>query len=280
MSTSIVFVKTRHEYMPYADLFKLVELSGFPVIYVDQLDVSQHGVFIVSPMNGEFRPHLDNHRSKQRNAHIILWNLERPSGSAGSVGHYGESNRELIYNRYVDEVWCSDRRMAEETTLRFVPLGSDERLGHPGDGSKRYHFCHLSYEVPRRQTIYKHFEKAYIGPNSWPPERDQVLWSSKFALNVHQDQHPFQEPLRFALFAAYGLPIISETIYDSYPWSDEFMIFAGYDNLVSKMREVLADDYRKYKDMGLRARERMCGEFNFRKQVELAVEQSYGKNWR
>ena len=280
MTDLIRFVKTRHHYMPYDDLFRLIEVSGFETIYVDELNPSEHGVFIVSPMNGEFRPHMDNHMYKRRNAHIILWNLERPDGSAGSVGSYGESNRELIYSRNVDEVWCSDRRMAEETTLRFVPLGSDEGLGTPGDGNKRYYFCHLSYEVPRRQTIYKQFDRPFIGPNSWPPERDQVLWSSKFALNVHQDHHPFQEPLRFALFAAYGLPIISETIYDSYPWSDEFMIFAGYDHLARTLREALGDDYRKYRDMGLRARERMCHEFNFRQQVELAVSQSYGRNWR
>ncbi len=278
--TDITFVKTRHHYQPYDDFFRLVEVSGFPTIFVDELDVRQHGVFIVSPVNGEWRPHIENHKNEQRNAHLIVWNLERPSGSEGSVGHYGESNRQLIYQRHADEIWVSDRWLAHETTLRFVPLGSDERLGHPGDGSKRYHFCHLSYEVPRRQTIYKMFDKPFIGPNSWPPERDQVLWSSKFALNVHQDQHPFQEPLRFALFAAYGLPIISETIYDSYPWSEEFMIFAGYDSLVTTMRNALADDYRKYREMGLRARERMCHEFQFRKMVEQAVSESYGRNWR
>jgi hypothetical protein len=258
----------------------LIELSGFKLIYVDEVDTSQHGVYIFITINGEVRPHIDNQRHKPRNAHLILWNLERPSGSAGSVGQYAESNRELIYSRFFDEVWVSDRRMAEETTLRFVPLGSDERLGQPGDGQKRYHFCHLSYEVPRRQTIYKHFDRPFIGPNSWPPERDQVLQSSKFALNVHQDQHPFQEPLRFALFAAYGLPIISETIYDAYPWSEEFMIFAGYDHLVSTLRNALSDDYRKYREMGLRAREWMCKEYQFRKCVEIAVQESYGRNWR
>jgi len=278
--TDITFVKTRYVYDSYRDMLSLIELSGFPMIYVDQLDPSQHGVFILTVCNGEFRPHLDNHMHKQRNAHIILWNLERPDGSAGAVGHYGESNRQLMYQRYCDEVWVSDRKLAEETSLRFVPLGSHEGLGQPGIISKQYHFCHMSYEVPRRQTVYKHFERAYIGPNSWEEERNRVLQQSKFALNVHQDLHPFQEPLRFALFAAYALPIISETIYDSYPWSEEFMIFAGLDNLVATVRNCLADDYRKYKEMGLRARERMCHEFNFRKMVELAVSESYGRNWR
>lgn len=279
MSNSIVFVRTRHVYDSYRDMVRLAELSTFPMIYVDQLDVSQHGVFILLTMNGEYRPHVDNQAHRPRNAHIILWNIERPSGSAGSVGQYGEANRELIYSRYVDEVWVSDRRLAEETTLRFVPLGSDEGLGQPGDGQKRYQFCHMSYEVPRRQTIYKFFDKQAIGPNSWPPERDKVLQQSRFALNVHQDQHPFQEPLRFALFAAYALPIVSETIFDAYPWSDEFMIFSGYDNLILKLREVLGDDYRKYREMGLRARERMCREFQFGKIVKQAVSESYGR-WR
>lgn len=278
--TDIFFVKTRHHYQPYDDFFRLVELSGFPTIFVDELDFRQHGVFIVSPVNGEWRPHVDNHKHEQRNAHLIVWNLERPDGSEGSIGRYGESNRQLIYNFQADEIWVSDRRLAEMTTLRFVPLGSHEGLGQLRDGQKQYHFCHMSYEVPRRQTIYKMFDRPFVGPNSWGDERNRVLQASKFALNVHQDHHPFQEPLRFALFAAYGLPIISETIYDSYPWSDEFMIFAGYDNLVQTLREALGDDYRSYKEMGLRARERMCHEYGFRKMVELAVSESYGKNWR
>lgn len=275
----ITFVRTRYSYDPYIDFFRLAELSGFPIIYVDQLDVSQHGVFIVSPMNGEWRPHLDNHMDEPRNAHLILWNIERPSGSAGSVGRYAQDNRELLYQRYVDEIWLSDRRLAEETELRFVPLGSDEGLGQPGI-DKKYHFCHMSYEVPRRQTVYKYFNKSVIGPNCWPPLRDEVLRQSKFALNVHQDNHPFQEPLRFALFAAYGLPILSETIYDPYPWDPDHMIFAPFDQLVNKMSNLLSGEYRPWKEMGLKARERMCGEFQFGKLVREAVSQSAGKNWR
>jgi len=110
-----------------------------------------------------------------------------------------------------------------------------------------------------------------IGPNAWPPERDAILKESKFAVNVHQDFHPFQEPLRFALFAAYGLPIISETIKDSFPWSDEFMIYSDYDGLPNKIREVLADDYEKYRAMGIKARLRMTQDFQFGKMVREAL---------
>jgi hypothetical protein len=276
--TDITFVKTRHFYESYRDFFTLVDLAGFPTIYTDELDTSQEGVFITAPLNGEWEPHIKNQDHKPRYAHLIQWNIERPSGSAGSVGNYAKRQRQLIYDRFFDEIWVSDSRLADETQLRFVVLGSDAGLGSPGD-EKRYAFCHMSYEVPRRGNIYKHFRDDQIGPNSWPPERDEILQASRFALNIHQDIHPFQEPLRLALFAAYGLPIISETIFDMYPWSDDTMITVGYDNLVSRLRQALTEDYDGYREMGLRARERMTGEFQFGKMIRAAVDESVNR-WR
>lgn len=276
--TEITFLKTRHVYDSYMDFWSLVSLSNFPTMYVDEWRPMMDGVFITCPMNGDFREHTKNYIDKPRGSHIILWCLERPSGSAGSVGNYAAANRELIYQRFVDEVWVSDRRLADETNLRFVPLGSHEGLGSPGD-AKRYDFCHMSYITPRRTGIYKHFPEGSIGPNCWPPQRDEVLRSSRFALNVHQDQHPFQEPLRLALFAAYGLPVLSETIFDSFPWGEETMVTAGWDELVRVMRHMLTTDYGPWQEMGLRARERMCGEFEFGKLVRLAVQESV-ERWR
>lgn len=277
-TTPITFVRTRHNYESYRDFWRLVELSGFPVIYTDELDVSKPGVYITSPMNGEWRPHIDNQAGKVRRAHLILWNLERPSGSAGTVGQYAQSCWELISKRHCDEIWVSDRRLASETELRFVVLGSDEGLGEPGQ-EKKYAFCHMSYEVGRRLSIFNHFAPDSIGPNCWPPERDEVLRGSKFALNVHQDRHPFQEPLRFALFAAYGLPILTEDIYDSYPWSEEFMVYSQYNNLVARMKEMISSEYERWREMGLRARERMTQHFRFKNVVEEAVRESVDR-WR
>jgi len=97
------------------------------------------------------------------------------------------------------------------------------------------------------------------------------MQSSKFALNIHQDQYPFQEPLRLALFAAYGLPILTETIHDAYPWSEECMVSNPYDGIVGRMRQMLENDYDRWRSMGLKARDRMCGEFNFKKMVLEAV---------
>ncbi len=274
----ITFVRTRHEYMSYMDFWRLVELSKFPTIYVDELDVSKDGVYIVCPMNGEWRPHIDNQSDKLRNAHLILWNLERPSGSAGSVGQYAADNRELQAKRHIDDIWHSDQRLAHETGQSFIVLGSDERLAVSGNSEKKYNFCHMSYMTDRRKRIYNGFPQETIGQNCWPPERDDILRKSRFALNVHQDNHPYQEPLRFALFAAYGLPILSESIFESFPWGDEFMITAGYDHLIQRMNELLGDGYSHWQAIGRKAKERMCREFNFRRMVEDKVSESVG--WR
>lgn len=277
--TDIIFAKTNHHYDSYTDLYKLMELSGFETILVSDLDISKEGVYITAPFNGDTEAHLRNQVGKKvRRAHLIHWNIERPAGSAGSVGQYGTRQWELMGDRLFDETWVSDPTLGVETALRYVTLGSDEGLGSPSD-NKEFDFCHMSAPVPRRTGIYARFEQTKIGPNCWPPERDEVLRKSKFALNIHQDIYSYQEPLRFALFAAYGLPIVSETLAYSFPYSDEYMVTAPYTQIVTRMKQVLTEDYSKYKDMGLRTRERMTKEFRFRDLIIQAVKESTGL-WR
>jgi hypothetical protein len=293
----ITFCRPVHNYESYADFWQLVSLSGFPIISVSDLDISKDGIYVTAPMNGDWREHLDSQAGKPRYAHLILWNLERPAGSTGYLGQYIKSSWNLLNGiwetqgkhkegdranvRFIDEIWVSDAKLADEVgpAVRFVPLGSDEGLGSPSN-EKQYDFCHMSYlGAIRRPNIYKHFRDDQIGPNGWGNERDEVLKRSRFALNVHQDNYNFQEPLRFALFAAYGLPIISEDLFNMYPWSNETMITTNYYNLVGKLREVLTSDYEPYRQMGLRARERMAGEFQFGKMVRQAIEESVNR-WR
>lgn len=277
--TEIIFAQTRYVYDSYLDLRRLFELAGFPSCYVDEIDIARPCVYITSPVNGELRPHIDNWTGRRpRNAHIIVWNIERPSGSAGSVGKYAEANRDLLYKRHADEVWVSDRRLADDTVLRFVPLGSHSGLGEP-EIKKEFDFCHMSYINPRRTGILKHFGHRKIGPNCWPPLRDDVLKKSRFALNVHQDNLPYQEPLRWALFAAYGLPIVSEIVFDAFPWGDDLITFAGYDTLPMTLDRCLNEDYESFRKRGLAARERLCIEYEFGKIVRQAVQESVG-DWR
>jgi len=268
----IVFVHTRYEYDSYTDFWKLVELSGFDTCYVDEVMVTKTKVYIVSPMNGEWTPHISSQTGSPHNAHLIHWNLERPSGS-GSVYEYARSNRDYMYNRLIDDVWVSDRRLSHETLFRFVVLGADYGLGEPGV-SKTYDVVHMSYVSHRRSRVYDALPGS-VAPNRWPwTGRDTVLKASKFALNIHKDDYPFQEPLRLALFAAYGLPILTESMADAYPWNENICVFNEYDGIAGRLAQMLKNDYTRWRDMGLLARDYMCDKFNFRKMVLKGVDAS------
>lgn len=271
--SAILFARTRHQYDSYRDFWQLVNLAGFQTVFVDQVDFRLDVTYITTMVNDEWAAMVERQRHTPRYAHLVLWNLERPAGWAGTVGAYSNKCHTMMGARWFDEVWISDRRLAEETELRFVVLGSHPSLG-VSNHSKKYDFVHMSVAVNRRQSIYKHFDPEKIAPNCWPPDRDKVLQWSRFALSVHQDNHPFLEPLRFALFAAYGLPILSETIYDSFPWSDSTMVWATYDGLVDKMKQMLDERYVPWEEMGERGRQMMVDTLRFDKMVVQAVRES------
>jgi hypothetical protein len=199
----IIFAKPVHHYDSYTDFWRLVELSGFPIISVSDIDITEYQIVITAPMNGDYQEHFVGDlahweetgeitggqlkRQKDsglpRLSHLIVWNLERPSGS-GSVPEYALRSKSWIDNRFADEVWVSDAALADETMLRYVVLGSDYGLGEVST-EKQYDFTHMSVVIPRRVDIYKHFGESQIGPNCWPwdnPSRDDVLKGSRFAL--------------------------------------------------------------------------------------------------
>jgi hypothetical protein len=298
--TEIIFAKPVHKYDSYTDFWRLVELSGFPIISVSDIDITKYQIIVTSPMNGDYQEHFVGNlaqweetgeitggqlkRQKDsglpRLAHLIIWNLERPSGS-GSVPEYALRSKSWIDDRLCDEVWVSDPSLADETMLRYVSLGSDYGLGELGD-QKKYDFTHQSVIIPRRANIYKHFGEGQIGPNCWPwdnPSRDDVLKSSRFALNVHQDNWPFCEPLRLALFAAYGLPVISETLANGYPYG-EAIHQIPYHNLVDSLKGFLKDDYGRWAEMGLKLQKLMCEDLQFGRVVRQAISESAGIGWR
>ncbi|MHA2055357.1 MAG: hypothetical protein ACW99F_17395 [Candidatus Hodarchaeales archaeon] len=293
----IIFCKPVYHYDSYTDFWRLVELSGFPIISVSELDITKEGIYITAPMNGDYKEHFvgdlkhfeetgeitggELKRQKDsglpRMAHMIIWNLERPSGSK-TLATYNNDCFEWFTNRFADEIWVSDVQLADEACLRYVTLGSDYGLGETSE-EKGYDLTHMSVEIPRRVQIYKHFGKPQIGQNSWGDERHEVLKKSKFALNVHQDNHPYCEPLRIALFAAYGLPIISETLANTFPYNDEVVTFA-YHDIVEGLKVALNDDYDQWKERGLKLRDRLCKDLQFGNVVRQAVQESTGIGWR
>jgi hypothetical protein len=223
-----IFARTRYSYDSYSDFWTLVELSGFSTCFVDEIDLQSENTYIVTPVNGELRPHITHRRTLgEQRARIIWWNLERPDsvnkmvpgGWAGAV----RANLDDIL-KYVDEVWVSDRYYAsyDPDRLRFVPLGSHAGLAtHSRRSDFTYDVALMACMVPRREGIVHELKRRglRIAPNAWGPERDWILAETAVMLNTHQHETwaPIGEPLRIALAAANCMCLVSERLGDPWP---------------------------------------------------------------
>jgi hypothetical protein len=258
------------------DYWSLVELSGYPVVWLDEMDLSEDVTYIVSPMNGEFEPFMEHY--KDRVSKVMLWNLERP-GDDGIQG-YSNGNYRYIEAGLLDGVIVSDRQLARDTGFKYVPLGSHHKLGTPGDLAYRldgYDLIHLCCYSVRRSYLFKTPEEPkdvisglYVASNGWGYERHLSLINSRFMLNIHQDQYPYMEPLRFSLAAAYGLPILTEYCLDIYPYK------TGWVHMSENVMDLLDSDWVREDDIfsghaypaGLEMRRVMTTEFSFRACLE------------
>jgi len=263
-----VFARTRHPYDSYTDYWRLVELSGFATCYVDEMDLSREGaIYIVSPVNGEFRPHMEAHGAHRR-ARVIWWNLERPDAQ----GCPPLSSVLDDICRYVDSVWVSDRHYASlDPRQTFVVLGSHPDLGAP-PAPPAYDFTHQSYVWGRRQAPIEALRRRWTeGPNAWGPARDHVLRTSRLMVNVHQTPAPVGEPLRFALAAAYHLPLVSETLADPFPLVESIDFRAVPIGEIPRAVEVLLAHGPAIRETGNLLHERLCMEWTFRRGIEEAI---------
>lgn len=278
----IKFVKPSHHYDSYVDYWELVRLAGFAVCSIPEVKLDSETVYVLSPMNGEWEPNiLPQVGRAKRKAHIIHWLLERPSGCvnvprAQQMIEYVRSNMQLQYDRLVDETWVSDRQLALETGFRFVPVGSDRGLGKPAGRpiGKEYHLAHMSYVNHRRERLYNRMRAVgcIFAPNAWPPHREQIIHQSMFGLCTHKDEYPYMEPLRIAVYTSYGMPIIGETVKDAYPLDGDAWETVSYAEMPERVVDILNGSHlQKWVDMGKRAQQRMCDDFNFGKVVREAI---------
>lgn len=286
-----IFVKTRTHYDSYQDFWQLVELGGFETCYVDEIRLDRAKAYIVTPVNGEVRPHIENERLRLKRAHglalastlrvpsaarLVVWALERPD--APCARPWKNEVSDLL--QYFDEVWVSDRALgALDPRARFVPLGSDARLGRaPGDFAETYAYdvAFMGYMIPRREGIARQLQSRGIrvAPNGWGAERAAVLASTRIMLNVHQHNNPapFGEPLRIALAASFRMVLVSETLADPYPLvaGHDFEL-APYDGLVARVAGMLAHPAQMH-GLGLNLYARLCVEHTFVRSVHDALE--------
>lgn len=244
----IVFVKPDWNYDSYTDFWSLVKLSDYPIIRYNQIDPSSSNIYIVAPANGQLQDHINSIRSIWDNkiCKLMLWNLERPGN--GIQNHIND-NKQLIEQGFLDRVLVSDMQLSKDTGFHYIPLGSHPGLGYPGMfKEKHWDMVHLMCYSNRRASpwfidpgiIRDGIDRLSVAPNGWGDVKDASLKYSRFMVNVHQDDYPFCEPLRFALAAAYGLPIVTEHCTDISPYDNCRTVFqCAKDNIVNTVKTLL-----------------------------------------
>lgn len=263
--SDIVFCHTSHVYDSYQDFWKLVELSGFPVINVDQLDPQDGRTYIVTPLNGQWQAGWHNPRSK-----IIHWQLE---------WHLEQYPHTPVAG--VSEVWCSDAWQARNINAKYVPMGSHPLLKpteYPpcDECTKIYDVAYMGYIVPRRQQIITELDNLGVSrtaTGAWGEDRHVYLAHSRAYLHVHQHAHILGVPaLRMVVAAAYKLPVISERVEDCGIFSQSYMLTSDYAHLSKFVRYRMDDPHQnKLADFGIALHSLLCWQYPFRKSVEDAL---------
>jgi hypothetical protein len=156
--------------------------------------------------------------------------------------------------------------------------------GHPGlllaNGNTvetSYDVCLLAYVWGRRELVCRRLRGIGIRvapPAYVPVERDIVLRSSRAMLNLHQYE-PLRPvaPLRFAVAAAYGMPLFSEQLDDPYPLEvGRHLLACPYDDLVDRVQEWLAGPATLASIAG-ELQDALLSRHPFAREVRTAVEQ-------
>lgn len=207
---SAYFVRPHYEYDSYSDLMKLIELSGYPLIFYEEIDPDSDNLYILTVLNGEIN---ENGWGDKPRATIILLDLEWRLKESD----YAWSESDLTLPKGVSRVWAADKWYAERIGAQYVPIGSHVGLVGTAVTEDRFDLAPLSYRTNRRNAAFGQMQDMglTLAPNSWGEERDAVIKASSAIVHVHQhDRIPTVAPLRYALAAAYHKPLISEAVHD------------------------------------------------------------------
>lgn len=255
--SEIIFAQTRTFYKQYEDLWRVVTLSGYPLIYVDEIDANSDNLYILCPVNGEWK-----HGWQQPRARIAHWLLE------WNIPEYPFEPTPGT------ETWTMDAWQAAALGVRYVPIGShpDLRVDAPVNGTT-YDVAHIAYMTWRRQTINARLTDRGVTQSpisAWDDARASVLINSRAYLHVHQHDGAAGVPgLRAIVAAAYRLPLLSES-YANGGIHNDVVLQAGYDTLADDVERWL-DDPAALLTWGAALHERLCVEKTFRKVIDASV---------
>lgn len=260
----IIFAKPAHEYGTHVDFWRLVELSGFPIIPLSEIDPQSDNVYLYTPNNGENQNGWQNPRA--RIIHYALeWNLDGKDNTPPGV----------------TDVWCGDKAHAEKYHYKYVPLGSHPGLNEYPNLPKvseynRYDVAFMGYkDVTRRaRVLHDLYESGVrIAPNGWGQVRSADLLDSKCMIAIHQwDNLAVLPPLRMCIAAAHKLTVITETVEDAGIFQHDIIQWP-YEQLAHMTRLIVRDQYQgaMLRALGEQLFQKLCVDFTFRQSIERAL---------
>lgn len=263
---SVYFVRPHYEYDSYSDLMKLIELSGYPLIFYEEIDPSSDNFYILTVLNGEIN---ENGWGDKPRATICLIDLEWRLKESD----YAWSESDLTLPKGVSRVWAADKWYAERIGAQYVPIGSHPGLVGAATTDQTFDVAPLSYRTGRRNKAFGDMQDMglTLAPNSWSDERDAALKASTCVVHVHQhDRVATVAPLRYAIAAAWHKPLISERVNDRGIF-DRAVLYSDFDTIADYTALMVRRYPQLLRDKADELHDKLCVSNSFRSYVEAAL---------
>lgn len=259
----VIFARPRWNYDSYRDMYRIIELSGYQLIFIDEVDWSRPITVIGVPHNGEW---VNIPRSKQ--TRLIQWNIERPAPSTD----YRPGGADVPEG--VDEVWVSDYALAKATGAKYVFLGGHQAFGSTDFRHKEWDTITLMANFGRRTGLFaelRNLKNADCEGGTWGDERHMRLQRSRLMVSCHQDDYKWCEPPRFMIAGCYALPLVSEYCENSGYWIEgEHYLGSDLADMTMTVRVLLRDEVHMA-HLAANAWRLCCVDRTFRKEVQAAL---------
>lgn len=274
----------------YHDFFALVRLAEFPTVRFADLDAGADCVYIL-PSCVDLPAALSR---PGRRCRVVWWCLE----PVITFDHAVRDHLLASVLSVVDRIWVSDRYVAStDRRLSFAVLGSDARLGGPLVDPV-FDYTMLGTVVNRtiggverslRREVRDALAAAGVreGVGDWerqinsggrlPGDRDTewrsaMLRSTRLMLNVDQCGAPVAAPLRFALAAAFQMPLLSGEMIDPFPLElGRHVVAAPIDRLSDTAVALLRGPVDRLRSLRAELHALLCRDWTFRRGVEVAM---------
>lgn len=274
-----VFVQSARTYSAYSDFYHLVDLSGFTIVPDGGVLLKNPATHIWSTLDDSMMEILGAPRKERAGKHVF-WYLERPDANlpptADYVEYFKRGMTEIL--EWADEIWVSNLEFTTwDDRLKYVGFGSHPDLRDQRTKDMVRHspptFVHIGQMTPRRKKILESLDShTKLVLPTWGEERAQALSEGGLLIGINRVEGlSLCDPLRWALAAAYRIPVLCESVSIAEPFKEWISIFmAPYEELASQANELVT----RPEALALVAQaawELMCQKHTFRHAVERGL---------